>query len=150
MNKLNKIIVYTDGGSRGNPGPAGIGVAIFDDKENLTKTYSKFLGYKTNNEAEYEAVIFALEKVKALVGKEKIKALEVEMRMDSQLVERQLNGQYKIENDKLAPLFLKIWNLKVEYGKVRFVHIPREENKEADKLANEAMDEGGRENGKLF
>jgi len=137
---MNKMIVYTDGGSRGNPGPAGIGVAVMDGAGNLSKSYSKFLGRKTNNEAEYEAVIFALEKIRSLFGKEKSKKMEVDMRMDSQLVVRQLNGEYKIENERLAPLFIRIWNLKLDFNKVNFTHVPREQNKEADRLANEAMD----------
>jgi len=100
------------------------------------------LGVKTNNEAEYEAVIFGLKKIKALLGKEKIKNTEIEFRLDSELVARQLEGFYKIENEKLAPLFLKIWNLKIDFGRIYFKHIPREQNMEADRLANEAMDKG--------
>lgn len=140
-NNLEKIIIYTDGGSRGNPGQAGIGVVITDEKGNKIKECSNFLGVKTNNEAEYEAVIFGLQKIKALLGKDKIKFADIEVRMDSELVARQLGGVYKIENEKLAPLFLKIWNLKIDFGKIVFKHIPREQNKEADRLANEAMDE---------
>lgn len=141
-NNSEKIIIYTDGGSRGNPGQAGIGVAITSEKGNKIKEYSSFLGVKTNNEAEYEAVIFGLQKIKALLGKDKIKFADIEVRMDSELVARQLGGVYKIENEKLAPLFLKIWNLKIDFGKIVFKHIPREQNKEADRLANEAMDNG--------
>ena len=137
---MEKIIIYTDGGSRGNPGPAGMGVVIANEKGKMMKEYSGFLGVKTNNEAEYEAVIFGLKKIKALLGKEKIKNTEIEFRLDSELVSRQLEGFYKIENEKLAPLFLKIWNLKMDFGKIYFKHIPREQNREADRLANEAMD----------
>lgn len=135
-----KIVTYTDGGSRGNPGPAGIGVVIADDKGNLIKEYAEDIGVRTNNEAEYEAVVFALQKVRHLFGKEKIKNLNIEMRMDSELVSKQLNGEYKMKNEKLVPLFIKIWNLKIDFGKVSFEHIPREKNKEADRLANQAMD----------
>ena len=141
---MEKIIIYTDGGSRGNPGPAGMGVVIANEKGKMMKEYSGFLGVKTNNEAEYEAVIFGLKKIKALLGKEKIKNTEIEFRLDSELVARQLEGFYKIENEKLAPLFLKIWNLKMDFGKIYFKHIPREQNREADRLANEAMDEGNK------
>src|SRR3989338_8595445 len=165
---MEKIIIYTDGGSRGNPGPAGIGVVIADGKGKMMKEYSGFLGIKTNNEAEYEAVIFGLRKIKALLGKEKIKNTEIEFRLDSELVSRQLEGFYKIENEKLSPLFLKIWNLKMDFGKIYFKHIPREQNREADRLANEARDKknekinpasppacpvgraGGSKNSKLF
>lgn len=143
---MEKIVIYTDGGSRGNPGPAGMGVVIADGKGKILKEYSNFLGARTNNEAEYEAVIFGLKKIKALLGKEKIKNTEIEFRLDSQLIARQLNGRYKIEEEKLFPLFIKIWNLKMDFGPIVFTEIPREKNKEADRLANEAIDEG---NGKI-
>ena len=136
----HKLIIYTDGGSRGNPGLAGVGVVICNNKGQKIKEYSKDIGERTNNEAEYEAVIFALQKVKQLFGKEKTKNYESEIRMDSQLVARQLKGEYKIEEEKLFPLFIKIWNLKMNFGKIDFVEIPREKNREADRLANEAMD----------
>ncbi|MDD5032813.1 MAG: ribonuclease HI family protein [Candidatus Pacebacteria bacterium] len=137
----NKIIIYTDGGSRGNPGPSGIGVVITDEKDYVVKKYSKDIGTRTNNEAEYEAVIFALQKAKQVFGKEKIKDLEIEIRMDSELVCRQLRGEYKILEEKLFPLFIKIWNLRLDLGKIIYKEIPREKNREADKLANQAMDE---------
>ena len=143
---MEKIIIYTDGGSRGNPGPAGMGVVIANEKGKMMKEYSGFLGVKTNNEAEYEAVIFGLKKIKALLGKEKIKNTEIEFRLDSQLIARQLNGEYKIEEERLLPLFIKIWNLKIDFGPIKFSEIPREQNKEADRLTNEAMDN---ENSKL-
>ena len=90
MEKNQKIIVYTDGGSRGNPGPAAIGVVISDGKGNVIKEYGERLGIKTNNEAEYAAVVSALKKLKALYGKEKTKKMEAEMRMDSELATKQL------------------------------------------------------------
>ncbi len=136
----NKIIVYTDGGSRGNPGSAGVGVVVADAKGNIIKNYSKDIGVRTNNEAEYEAVILALQKMKQIFGKDKTKDLNIEMRMDSELVARQLGGRYKIMEEKLFPLFIKIWNLRMDFGEISFKEIPREQNKEADKLANEAMD----------
>lgn len=139
--KQEKIIVYTDGGSRGNPGLAGAGVVITGGEGKIIKEYSKFLGIKTNNEAEYEAVIFALQKLKALFGKEKMSQTEIEFKMDSQLAVRQLNGEYKIETQTLFPLFIKVWNLKMDFGPISFTKIPREQNKEADALANRAMDE---------
>jgi len=144
----HKLIVYTDGGSRGNPGPAGVGVSICDEKGRQIKGYSKDIGIRTNNEAEYEAVIFALQKIKQLFGKEKAKNFEIEMRMDSQLIARQLKGEYKIEEEKLFPLFIKIWNLRMDFGEIKFTEIPREKNKEADRLANEAMDK--KETKRLF
>jgi ribonuclease HI len=136
------LIVYTDGGSRGNPGPAAVGVVILNKKGHLIKKYSKEIGIKTNNEAEYEAVIFALQKIKRLFGKEKAKEMSIEIRMDSELIVKQLNGQYKIEEERLFPLFIKIWNLKVEIGNILFRGIKREENKEADQLVNDALEAG--------
>lgn len=138
--KSEKIIIYTDGGSRGNPGPAAIGVVICDEKGSAIKKYSKSIGVRTNNEAEYEAVIFALGKMKQLFGKEKVKDIDIEFRMDSELVARQLGGQYKVEEEKLFPLFIKIWNLKMEFGNIPFIEIPREKNTEADRLLNEELD----------
>jgi ribonuclease HI len=136
----HKIVVYTDGGSRGNPGPAAIGVVICDEKGNTIKKYSKDTGISTNNEAEYQAVIFALQKIKQLFGKEKAEEMEIEIRMDSELVARQLKGEYKIEEERLFPLFIKIWNLKMDFGDISYVEIPREKNREADRLLNEELD----------
>jgi len=139
-NIASKIIAYTDGGSRGNPGEAAIGVVILgagDEK----KEYCELIGQKTNNEAEYQAVIFALKKIKQLVGKEKLKDTEVEIRLDSELVAKQLNGEYKIEEKNLQLLFMEIWNLKFDFPKVIFKHVFREQNKEADYLVNKALDE---------
>lgn len=145
-----KLIIYTDGGSRGNPGPAALGVVIYqklqgnNDSVELVKKYNEYLGKKTNNEAEYQAVIFALKKIKQLFGKNNIEELELEFRSDSELVVKQLNGEYKLKDPKSKEFFLEIWNLRMDYKNVIFKHIPREENKEADKLVNEALDEQAR------
>ena len=135
-----KLVVYTDGGARGNPGPAAVGVVIKDESGRFLKSYGETIGEKTNNEAEYAAVIFALKKLRALWGKKKTKELAVEVNMDSELVVQQLSGEYKVEDERLSALFIKIWNLKVDFSKVVFQYIPREKNKEADRLVNEALD----------
>ncbi|OGZ46077.1 MAG: hypothetical protein A3J54_02520 [Candidatus Ryanbacteria bacterium RIFCSPHIGHO2_02_FULL_45_13b] len=136
-----KVIIYTDGGSRGNPGPAAFGYVIKDASGNLLKQYGEAMGKATNNEAEYQAVIAALKKTKQMLGKEKLKHTYIEVRMDSELAVRQLSGVYKIENERLQPLFMEMWNLRVELGgKVSFIHVPREQNKEADRMVNEALD----------
>ncbi|MBI4132018.1 MAG: ribonuclease HI family protein [Candidatus Sungbacteria bacterium] len=135
-----ELIIYTDGGSRGNPGPAAIGVAFADGHGRILKRYAKTLGRKTNNEAEYEAVRFALAKARALYGKERIKAMTVEMRMDSELIARQLAGEYKVEEERLWPFFMEIWNIRRDFGALSFRHVRREENREADRLVNEALD----------
>jgi ribonuclease HI len=137
---MKKIIIYTDGGSRGNPGPAAIGAVFCNEKGEIFKRYSEYLGESlTNNEAEYQAVIFALKKFKALFGKKLAKNTEIELRSDSELLIKQLNGEYKILDSKIAPLFLKIWNLKLDFKKVKFKLIKREKNKTADSLVNETL-----------
>jgi ribonuclease HI len=138
---MEKIIVYTDGGSKGNPGPGGIGVVVYNEKEQIIKKYSHSLGKVTNNQAEYQAVIFALKKIKLLFGKKKTKDIEVLIKTDSQLLARQLNGEYKILDEKIQPLFIEIWNLKFDFGKVEFENIPREKNQEADELVKQAFNE---------
>ncbi|MDD5098626.1 MAG: ribonuclease HI family protein [Candidatus Pacebacteria bacterium] len=136
-----KTIIYTDGGSRGNPGKAAIGVVICNEKGLPHKKYSEYLGDEmTNNEAEYNAVIFALKKLKQLVGKDKTKTTEVEVRADSELMVKQMSGEYKLTDRRIQDFFITIWNLKVEFKEVKFVHIRREQNKEADALVNEALD----------
>ena len=129
-----KLEIYTDGGARGNPGPAGIGVVIWDGNK-LVGTYSKYIGNATNNQAEYQAVIFALEQAKRL------KAEELEFYVDSEVVASQLNRKYKIKNQDLGSLFVKAWNMMIGFKSVGFNHIPREKNREADKLVNKAIDE---------
>ena len=132
----DKIVMFTDGGSRGNPGPSAIGIYI----ETLGKKYHECIGTRTNNEAEYEALIFGLKKIKQLVGKGKTRAIEVECFLDSELVVKQLNHEYKINEDHIKNSFFEIWNLMLEYKSVVFKHIPREKNKIADALVNEALD----------
>ena len=140
MENNQKIITYTDGGSRGNPGPAALGAVICDSSGKMIKEYGQVLGRKTNNEAEYEAVIFALKKIKQLYGKEKAKKTRVEMRMDSEFVVKQMIGKYKVEDERMVSLFIAVWNLKLDFASVNFVHVRREQNKDADRLANEALD----------
>jgi ribonuclease HI len=146
---MQKIIVYTDGASRGNPGPASIGVIINNAKGQVLKEYSKAIGKTTNNEAEYQAAIFALKKIKALFGKKKVKDYDVLIKSDSQLLVSQLTGKYKIKESNIQKLFIQAWNLMIDFGKVDFEYIPREQNKLADRLANEALD-GDAVNSKLF
>ncbi|MEK7579883.1 MAG: ribonuclease HI family protein [Patescibacteria group bacterium] len=134
-----KYIIYTDGGARGNPGPAGIGVVINGPLE--IKKYGEYIGQATNNEAEYQAVIFALKKLKQLIGKEKAKTeADLEVHLDSELLANQLNGEYKIKEEGLQKLFLEVWNLKQDFKSIGFKYIPREDNRGADKLVNQALD----------
>lgn len=134
---MSNVIIHTDGGARGNPGPAGIGVVIeIDDK---TKEYAETIGTATNNQAEYKAVVFALKKAKQLLGA-KAKSAKIKVNMDSELIVKQLNMKYKVKNADLAPLFLEVWNLKFNFADVSFSHIRREKNARADKLLNQALD----------
>ncbi len=158
MNK--KIIIYTDGGSRGNPGPAGIGGVISvvennskaDNSESCPPTrrarllkksvFSEFIGdSRTNNEAEYEALIYALDQAKKIVGKKEAKKMPVECFLDSELVVKQLNHEYKLKDKRIQQYFIIIWNLMLDYQSVKFKHIRRELNKEADSLVNRALNE---------
>lgn len=140
---MQKIIIYTDGASRNNPGEAGSGAYITDGEGKLLKEVTKYLGIATNNFAEYEAIVIGLEALKKMFGDKKTRELEIEVRMDSELACRQLNGIYQIKEPTLFPQFMKIWNLRVTnfpFKNVKFVHIPREKNKDADRLSNEAID----------
>jgi len=133
---MKKFIIYTDGGSRGNPGPAGIGAVVYDESKKVLAEVSEFLGVTTNNQAEYKAVIAALKKAKELGGE------ELDFYLDSELVVKQLRREYKVKHPELAPLFLEIYNLSLAFPKINYTHVRREYNKEADKLANLAMDKG--------
>ncbi len=138
---MNEIfIIRTDGGARGNPGPAAIGAVIENEQGRVLKEISEYIGETTNNEAEYRAAITAFKKLKALIGKEKTKKAEVRVLADSELLVKQLNGEYKVENSNMQKFFLELWNLKVDFGKVTFQAVPREENKAADRLVNQALD----------
>ncbi len=139
---MDKIIVYTDGGSRGNPGPAAVGVVIQDSSGKTINEYGQNLDKDlTNNEAEYEAVIFALKKIKHLFGKEKTKNISVQFMVDSELIASQLSGRFKIGEEHLQLLYMQVHNLRFDYKDVSFKAIPREKNQRADWLLNRALDE---------
>lgn len=130
---LEKIQLFTDGGARGNPGPAGIGYVIWDGNKLVDKG-GEYIGKATNNQAEYKAIILGLEKAKNTGAK------EVECFLDSELVVKQLNREYKVKDKDLAPLFIKAWNLSLNFKKISYTHIRREKNKDADSMVNEALD----------
>ena len=140
---MEQILIYSDGGARGNPGPAGIGVVIKLKAQNQClkaklKTISKYIGETTNNQAEYQAVIEALSWV---AGNYQNTDIEIKCFLDSELIVEQLNQRYKIKNEGLKPLFWQIRDLVMKLGgRVSFQYIPREQNKEADRLVNKAID----------
>ncbi len=129
-----KEIIYADGGSRGNPGPAASGFVV------QGKSYGEFLGTKTNNFAEYTAIILGLKKLKSILGTTRAKQAHVEVRADSQLAVRQLMRQYKVEHPDIVPLFVQVLNAMMDFASVTFTHIPREQNKQADAAVNEVLD----------
>lgn len=129
-----KLTINTDGGARGNPGPAGIGVVIKDDSDKVVFQLGLAIGVATNNIAEYTALIKALEAAKGLGG------AELAIRMDSELIVKQMLGQYKIKEPTLQSLAARVLVLKNSFAKVSFTHVRREQNKEADALVNAALD----------
>jgi ribonuclease HI len=148
---MKKFIIYTDGGSRGNPGKAGVGIVICNEEKQIVKKYGEYLGDNlTNNEAEYSAVIIALKKFKNLFGKSLVENTDIEIRSDSELLVKQMNGEYKILDEKIQKLFIEVWNLKLDFKSVKFKSVLREKNREADQLVNEALDNQGRADSTLL
>jgi ribonuclease HI len=138
MSRPRNLIVETDGASRGNPGLAGAGVIIMDEHGHRLETIGKFLGAATNNQAEYKALIEGLE---AAVRHQ---PESVTVRMDSELVVKQMNGQYRVRHPEIIPLYLRAAELAASLPSVQFVHISRERNPGADRVANMAIDSRGR------
>jgi len=131
--KVNRVIIHADGTSQGNPGPAAIGATIKDEQGRLLASVSQAIGRATNNQAEYRAVIAALEKAT------KLGASWADIYLDSELVVRQLNGQYRVKNRSLKPLYHRAKELQGRLDGFTITHIPRHENSEADNLANIAL-----------
>lgn len=139
---MDKYILYTDGGARGNPGPAATGIVIYDKDSNEIATFSSFLGRATNNQAEYKAVILGLGHIQKLINDQhRIAETDVEVRIDSELIVKQLNNEYRVKNQGLKPLFVKLKTLINQFNQVNFRHIPREANKKADSLVNVELDQ---------
>jgi len=130
-----KVIIYTDGGARGNPGPAALGVVIGE-----SFMHGEYIGETTNNIAEYSALVYALKHVKKATGIEDLKTISLEVRMDSELIVKQMKGEYKVKNPGLRELFSEVQKLIPHYHLVTFQHIRREKNKEADAMVNKALD----------
>ena len=131
-----KLIIYSDGASRGNPGPAGIGIVICDESGAVIQEYGGFIGEATNNVAEYQALLKALELVSSFSRG------EVDCFSDSELIIKQLNGEYRVKNEKLKVLFHRVRKKEKNFERVNYSHVPREEAhlKRADRLANLAID----------
>lgn len=135
--------LYADGGARGNPGPAGAGAVVFDAAGKRVIEVADFLGTATNNVAEYEAVIRGLKALAAAYPPDYFKTAALTIRMDSKLVIEQLKGAYKVKHPNLIPRYLELKNILARsFGDVAYEHVRRELNKDADALANRAMDDG--------
>ena len=134
-----RFTIHADGGARGNPGPAGAGAVVRDGKGRTLAEVSQYLGETTNNVAEYTAIIRGLEALAYHLG-ERAKKADVAVSMDSELVVRQMKGEYKVKHPNLVPLSQKARLLVMKFHSVSFTHIPREKNTDADALANAAMD----------
>jgi ribonuclease HI len=133
---LSKLILCTDGGSRGNPGPAGYGAVLLDDSGRVVRELSEYIGQATGNEAEYRALIAALKAARELGAR------DVLVRADSQLLVRQLKGQYRVRSRRLMPLALRAREMLRKFASWEAQYVPREMNSRADALANQAMDAG--------
>ncbi len=137
MSKAKILTTYSDGGARGNPGPAAIGVVVVDGKGSVVREFGRCIGEATNNQAEYQALLAAL----TVAGE--LGASEVNCRLDSELVVKQMRQEYRVKDAGLQPLFLQVWNQSQKFFKVNFTHVPREQNTRADALLNQALDQAG-------
>ena len=138
---MTHFTIHADGGSRGNPGPSGAGAVVRDHLGNIVASVSEYLGVRTNNYAEYEAVIGALKKVHEL-AQGKLADTSVIVKMDSELVVKQMQGVYKVKHPDMQTQNARLKELAAPFGLISFAHVPRAENSDADALANEAMDRG--------
>jgi len=132
---MEKLLLYTDGGSRNNPGPAAIGFLIKGEDGQILKKGGRFLGQATNNEAEYYALVEGLKEAK------KLSPQHLTCFLDSSLVVNQLNGKFKIKEARLRELVFEVKTLEKEFASIRYYYIPREKNREADAIVNQILDE---------
>jgi len=131
---LKSINIFIDGASRGNPGPSGIGIVFYDEQNSVIKKLFKFIGNATNNVAEYSALVYAMQE--ALIDRYD----EVRIKSDSELLTKQLTGEYKVKNDNLRPYYDLFQHISKGFSKIEVISIDRECNSLADKLANKAID----------
>lgn len=133
---VSSLVIHTDGASRGNPGPAGIGVEICDESGKSVKNVKKYIGIATNNVAEYTALIIALEEACALGAR------KVLVYLDSELIYKQYTGEYRTKDERMKVFLSKVREIEKKITSLEIKHVPRENNKEADKLANMAINTG--------
>jgi ribonuclease HI len=138
---VDEVVIWTDGGARGNPGPAGYGVVVATPGGEVLAELAEPIGWATNNVAEYRGVIAGLQRAVALGAR------RVRVRADSLLAVQQLRGNWKVRNPALRPLWTEAKRLASSFEEVTFEHVPRQRNRQADALANRAMDDQGRVEG---
>lgn len=140
---MDKLVIYSDGGARGNPGPAGVGAVLIGGDGKVLQEVSEYIGEQTNNFAEYEALIRALKAAKAMFGAQ-LRTMHIEARLDSELVVRQLSGLYKVKEPTLKLKFAEVAQLRLEDApNMIFTHVMRGKNAHADELVNKAIDAAG-------
>lgn len=139
---LIEVLVHSDGGARGNPGPAAAGIFLEIPAENLRLLRGKYLGDNTNNYAEYQGVILGLKTLQEILG-EKTLQTQVKFFLDSSLIVNQLNGLFRLKALNLSELFSEVRQLEKNFSVVSYQHVPREKNKEADKAVNQSLDKRG-------
>lgn len=139
MSNVNVYTIYTDGGSRSNPGPAAVGY-IIEGPDIRRVEHGEYLGVATNNVAEYTAAILAIGKLRTLIGVERAGAAHVRVMADSELLVRQVNGEYKVRDADLKKLFIDLYNVRQDFASVSFTHVRREHNTDADRMVNEVLD----------
>lgn len=137
---FKNIIIFTDGGARGNPGPAAGACVIKDSAGNVRLMCGKYLGKATNNIAEYQGVVLAFEEI-LKIAKIKFSEANLNFNLDSNLVVNQLNGKFKVKDYNIRQLVVKIREFESKFGNVRYAYIPREENTLADSVVNKTLDE---------
>lgn len=138
MSRAKHLVIETDGAARGNPGLAGAGIIIKDDRGHVLETIGHFLGVSTNNQAEYRALIIGL------AAAQRYGPEDVTVRMDSELVVKQMNGQYKVRHPEMIPLYSEAVEAADKLPNVTITYVPREQNRGADQVANVAIDSRGR------
>lgn len=132
--ELKELTIHTDGAARGNPGEAGTGIVFYDADGRVVREFGRFLGVTTNNIAEYTALLEALKEAHALGIR------RILVRADSELMVKQIRGEYRVKNEGLLPLFSEVRRMLLRFPEWRIEHVPREKNKRADQLANESID----------
>ncbi len=144
-----RLILFTDGGARGNPGPAAAGGIVADEEGNVLDSFSRYLGTCTNNVAEYRALIEGLARTQRICAAAPCR--EVAVRMDSELIVKQMRGEYRVRHPQLKPLYEEARALVRTFPcPVFFTHVPREENAAADRLVNEALDRWEKDQDRSF